>query len=59
MKKLFLGLITILAFISFSTSAMARVIVDSSYVQIQNDDEKYGTRKCGEGNKLFFSFPSN
>jgi len=52
MKKLFLGLMTVFAFMAFSTSAMATVTSDSVYVQTQNnDDEKCGSGKCGGDEK--------
>ena len=51
MKKLFLGLMVLGAFMAFSTSAMASVTTHNSYVQTQNaDDSKCGSGKCGEDN---------
>jgi len=47
MKKLFLGLMTVFALMAFSTSAMATVTADNSYIQTQND-EKCGAGKCGD-----------
>jgi uncharacterized low-complexity protein len=49
MKKLFLGLMTVFAFMAFSTPIMATTTTDSTYVQTQNDDEKCGSGKCGSG----------
>lgn len=49
MKKLFLGLMTVFAFMAFSNFAMATGTTEKTYVQTQNDDEKCGSGKCGEG----------
>jgi len=51
MKKLFLGLIAIFAFMAFSTTAMATVNSDSSYVQTMSEDEKCGAGKCADDSK--------
>ena len=52
MKKLFLGLMVLGAFMAFSTSAMASVTTHNGYVQIQNDDDsKCGSGKCGDDSK--------
>jgi len=51
MKKLFLGLMTVFALMAFSTSAMATVTADNTYVQTQNDEEKCGSGKCGGDTK--------
>ena len=47
MKKLFLGLVTILALMAFTNFAVAKVTTESTYTQTQSEDEKCGTGKCG------------
>lgn len=48
MKKLFLGFMVLGAVMAFSTSAIASVATDNSFVQTQNADEsKCGSGKCG------------
>ena len=47
MKKLFLGLLTILALVAFTNFAVADVTNTSTYTQTQSEDEKCGTGKCG------------
>jgi len=47
MKKLFLGLVTILALMAFTNFAVAQNTSDATYPQTQSEDEKCGTGKCG------------
>jgi uncharacterized low-complexity protein len=47
MKKLFLGLVTILALLAFTNFAVAKDNSKSTYTQTQSEDEKCGTGKCG------------
>jgi len=47
MKKVFLGLVTILALMAFSNFAVASVTTADTYTQTQSQDEKCGAGKCG------------
>ena len=49
MKKLFVGLVTILALVAFSNFAVADVTNTSTYTQTQNEDHKCQSGKCQSG----------
>lgn len=51
MKKIFLGLMVLGAFMSFSNFAMASLVTtQNSYVHTQNADGKCASGKCGDDN---------